>query len=65
MNCHPDPGAVLDPQTVSELAKIFEDIDLVGLTGTVLNSTRPEHRLKVTRAIDDMFGDVPGPEDPE
>ncbi|MDQ1051921.1 hypothetical protein [Streptomyces sp. V4I2] len=65
MNCHPDTGTVLDPQTVSELAKVFEDIDLAGLTGAVLNSTRPEHRPKVTRAIDDMFGDVPGPDDPE
>ncbi|MDL5198674.1 hypothetical protein [Streptomyces sp. ALI-76-A] len=65
MNCHPDTGTVLDPQTVSELAKVFEDIDLAGLTGAVLNSTRPEHRPKVTRAIDDMFGDVPDSEDPE
>jgi len=61
----PDAGAVLDPETVAELSAVFEGIDLVDLTGAVLKSTRPEHRPKVTEAIDDMFGDAPGPEEPE
>ncbi|MFJ9380382.1 hypothetical protein [Streptomyces sp. NPDC101455] len=62
---HPDAGTVLDPETVAELSAVYEDIDLVDLTGTVLTSTLPEHRPKVTQAIDDMFGDAPGPEEPE
>ncbi|MGA5142380.1 hypothetical protein [Streptomyces azureus] len=40
-----------------------EDIDLIDLTNEVLNATRPEHRPAVTQAMDDMFGDVPAPED--
>lgn len=70
MNCYldstrPDTSTVPDPQTIADITQLFEDIDLVGLTGSVLSSTRPEHRPKVTQAIDDMFGDVSGPEDPE
>ncbi|MFF3505486.1 hypothetical protein [Streptomyces sp. NPDC003247] len=70
MNCcldgeRPDTGTVLGPETIADITELFEDIDLVGLTGAVLNSTRPGHRPKVTQAIDDMFGDIPGPEDPE
>ncbi|MER5757354.1 hypothetical protein [Streptomyces sp. NPDC002088] len=64
MSCYldserPDTSTVLAPQTVAELT------ELVDLTGAVLKSTRPESRSAVTQAIDDMFGDVPGPEDPE
>lgn len=61
----PDTGTVLDPRTIADITELFEDIDLVSLTGTVLSSTRPEHRLKVTQAIDDMFGNVSDLEDPE
>ncbi|MGW0632986.1 hypothetical protein [Streptomyces sp. NPDC002758] len=66
MNCylnseHPGDGTVLDPQTIADITELFKDIDLVDLTGTVLKSTRPEHKPAVTQAIDDMFGNVPGP----
>ncbi|MCH0560349.1 hypothetical protein [Streptomyces sp. MUM 16J] len=67
MNCsldsqHPD-GVVLDPETIADLTDLFEDIDLISLTNTVLNATRPEYRPAVTQAMDDMFGDIPAPED--
>ncbi|MFE6526067.1 hypothetical protein [Streptomyces sp. NPDC057794] len=67
MNCyldsgHPD-GVVLDPDTVEELTGLFEGIDLIALTSTVLSATRPEHRPAVTQAMDDMFGDIAAPED--
>ncbi|MGW7130024.1 hypothetical protein ACWGIA_16985 [Streptomyces bobili] len=66
MNCHldsehPDPGTVVDPETIADITELFEDIDLVGLTGAVLNATRPEYRPAVTQALDDMFGDLPVP----
>ncbi|MGZ0200581.1 hypothetical protein ACNFR7_10385 [Streptomyces sp. RM1] len=67
MNCYLDserPDSVaLDPETIADLTELFEDIDLIGLTNAVLNATRPEHRPAVTQAMDDMFGDVPTPED--
>ncbi|MFI1293343.1 hypothetical protein ACH4VM_33695 [Streptomyces sp. NPDC020792] len=67
MSCYLDSerpdGAVLDPETIADLTELFEDIDLIGLTNAVLNATRPEHRPAVTQAMDDMFGDVPAPED--
>ncbi|MFH9016076.1 hypothetical protein ACH4C6_32445 [Streptomyces sp. NPDC017943] len=67
MSCFMDsehPGSVvLDPETVADLTDLFEDIDLTDLTNTVLNATRPEHRPAVTQAMDDMFGDIPAPED--
>jgi len=67
MNCYLDserPDSVaLDPETIADLTELFEDIDLIDLTNAVLNATRPEHRPAVTQAMDDMFGDVPAPED--
>jgi hypothetical protein len=67
MSCYLDSerpdGVVLDPETIADLTELFEDIDLIGLTNAVLNATRPEHKPAVTRAMDDMFGDVPAPED--
>jgi hypothetical protein len=67
MSCYLDSerpdGVVLDPDTIADLTELFEDIDLIGLTNAVLNATRPEHRPAVTRAMDDMFVDVPAPED--
>ncbi|MGV9247990.1 hypothetical protein [Streptomyces sp. NPDC003710] len=67
MSCYLDserPDSVaLDPETITDLTELFEDIDLIDLTNTVLNATRPEHRPAVTQAMDDMFGDVPAPED--
>jgi hypothetical protein len=62
---HTDAGSVPDSRTIADITELFEDIDLVHLTGAVLSSTRPEMRPKVTRAIDDMFGDVCDLEDPE
>lgn len=59
---HPE-GVVLAPETIADLTELCEDIDLIDLTNTVLNATRPEHRPAVTQAMDDMFGDVPAPED--
>ncbi|MEU2564866.1 hypothetical protein ABZ626_36880 [Streptomyces longispororuber] len=64
MSCCPDsqrPDSALDPETVAELTGLFEDIDLIDLTDTVLKATRPEHRASVIRALDDLFGDVPSP----
>jgi hypothetical protein len=46
---------------VADLIDLFDGIDLIDLTRTVLNETRPEHRIAVTRALDDMFGDIPVP----
>jgi hypothetical protein len=68
LNCQldddrPDNGVVLDRQTVADLTDLFDGIDLIDLTRTVLNATRPEHRLQVIRAMDDMFGDAPAPDD--
>ncbi|MEU6885564.1 hypothetical protein ABZ918_10200 [Streptomyces viridosporus] len=68
LNCRldddrPDGDIVLDPQTIADLTDLFDDIDLINLTRTVLNATRPEHRPQVTRAMDDMFGDIPAPGD--
>ncbi|AEY94251.1 hypothetical protein SHJG_p1120 (plasmid) [Streptomyces hygroscopicus subsp. jinggangensis 5008] len=67
MNCYLDSerphGVALDPETIADLTELFEDIDLIDLTNTVLNATRPEHRPAVTQAMDDMFGDIPAPED--
>ncbi|MFF8939138.1 hypothetical protein ACF08O_31345 [Streptomyces paradoxus] len=67
MNCFMDSerpdSVVLDPETIADLTDLFEDIDPIDLTNTVLNATRPEHRPAVTQAMDDMFGDVPAPED--
>ncbi|WP_309030906.1 hypothetical protein [Streptomyces alfalfae] len=67
MSCFMDSdrpdGVVLDPETIADLVDVFEDIDLIDLTNTVLNATRPEHRPAVTQAMDDMFGDAPAPED--
>ncbi|WMI62030.1 hypothetical protein [Streptomyces sp. CRB46] len=67
MNCFMDSerpdGVVLDPETIADLTDLFDDIDLIDLTNTVLNATRPEHRPAVTQAMDDMFGDIPAPED--
>ncbi|GHE56312.1 hypothetical protein GCM10018785_27010 [Streptomyces longispororuber] len=64
MSCSPDsqrPGSALDPETVAELTALFEAIDLIDLTGTVLKATQPEHRTAAIRALDDMFGDIPSP----
>lgn len=67
MSCYLDSerpdGVDLDPETIADLTDLFDDIDLTGLTNAVLNATRPEHRAAVTQAMDDMFGDVPAPED--
>jgi hypothetical protein len=69
MNCFMDMNSerpcsvVLEPETVADLTDLFEDIDLTDLTNKVLNATRPEHRAAVTQAMDDMFGDIPAPED--
>ncbi|MGX1025431.1 hypothetical protein [Streptomyces ambofaciens] len=67
MNCFMDSerpdSVVLDPDTIAALTDLFDGIDLIDLTNTVLNATRPEHRPAVTQAMDDMFGDVPAPED--
>ncbi|UXY25003.1 hypothetical protein N8I84_41990 (plasmid) [Streptomyces cynarae] len=67
MSCYLDSerpnGVALDPQTIADLTELFEDIDLIDLTNTVLNATRPENRPAVPQAMDDMFGDVPAPED--
>ncbi|MGW0647347.1 hypothetical protein ACWD4T_00840 [Streptomyces umbrinus] len=52
-------GTVVDRQTVADLTDLFAALDLTDLTNKVLNATRPENRAAVTRALDDMFGDIP------
>ncbi|GAA2523449.1 hypothetical protein [Streptomyces longisporus] len=55
----PQAGAGLDPQALADLTDYFDDLDLTELTRDVLDATRPEDRLAVTRALDDLFGDIP------
>ncbi|MFH8939637.1 hypothetical protein [Streptomyces griseosporeus] len=55
-------GTVLDAETIADLTDLFDDIDVIGLTSSVLNATRPDQRLAVTQAMDDMFGDIPVPD---
>lgn len=52
---------VVDQQTIADLTDLFDGLDLTELTQAVLDATRPEDRLAVTRALDDMFGDIPVP----
>jgi hypothetical protein len=65
LNCHLDSeqpdGIDLDQATIAVLTDLFDDIDVLDLTRTVLNATRPECRPRVTQALDDMFGDIPVP----
>ncbi|MFE9770014.1 hypothetical protein ACFYPC_36740 [Streptomyces sp. NPDC005808] len=65
LSCHlhsqrPD-ATVVDRQTVADLTDLFAALDLTDLTNKVLKATRPENRAAVTRALDDMFGDIPVP----
>ncbi|MEH0557338.1 hypothetical protein [Streptomyces sp. B21-101] len=55
----------LDAETIADLTDLFEELDLVDLTRAVLDTTRPEDRARVIRAIDDVLGDIaiPGVED--
>ncbi|WP_234468818.1 hypothetical protein [Streptomyces sp. MBT62] len=55
----PQTGISLDPLTIAELTDYFDELDLTELTRDVLDVTRPEDRLAVTRALDDVFGDIP------
>ncbi|MFF7987012.1 hypothetical protein ACFZDK_49400 [Streptomyces sp. NPDC007901] len=55
----PQDAISLDPLTIAELTDYFDDLDLTELTRAVLDETRPEDRLAVTRALDDLFGDIP------
>ncbi|MFD9394777.1 hypothetical protein ACFWBB_29785 [Streptomyces sp. NPDC060000] len=51
----------LDAETIAVLTDLFEELDLVDLTRAVLDTTRPEDRAVVTRALDDVLGDIPVP----
>ncbi|WP_460074098.1 hypothetical protein [Streptomyces sp. YKOK-I1] len=55
----PQAGDGLDPLALADLAAYFDGLDLTELTRAVLDETRPEDRLAVTRALDSMFGDIP------
>ncbi|MFH8935174.1 hypothetical protein [Streptomyces griseosporeus] len=35
-------GVALEQAPIADLSELFEDIDLIDLTNTVLNATRPE-----------------------
>jgi hypothetical protein len=67
MNCYLDSerlgGAALDPQTIADLTELFEDIDLIDLTNTVLNATRPENRPPSPRLWMTCSANIPTPED--
>ncbi|MFE1927546.1 hypothetical protein ACFW91_33950 [Streptomyces asoensis] len=49
----------LDAETIADLTDLFEDLDLVDLTRAVLDNTQPQDRARVTRALDDVLGDIP------
>ncbi|MFG2284039.1 hypothetical protein ACGFNQ_35805 [Streptomyces asoensis] len=51
----------LDAETIADLTDLFEDLDLVDLTRAVLDSTQLQDRARVTRALDDVLGDIPVP----
>ncbi|WP_331730823.1 hypothetical protein [Streptomyces sp. NBC_00016] len=51
----------LDAETIADLTDLFGDLDLIDLTRAVLDATRPEDRVTVTRALDDVLGDIPVP----
>ncbi|MEU5298019.1 hypothetical protein [Streptomyces umbrinus] len=53
------PEDALDPQTLDDLTDCFDSLDLTEIKRTVLKATPPEGRIAVTRALDDMFGDIP------
>lgn len=55
----PHADISLDPLNIAELTDYFDELDLTELTRDVLNATRPEDRVAVTRALDDLFGDIP------
>lgn len=54
-----------NPELAAELADAFNQVDLVALTKAVLDDTAPENRRTVTRALDDLFGDIPTEDDTE
>ncbi|MEU1193545.1 hypothetical protein [Streptomyces sp. NPDC005859] len=51
----------LDAETIADLTDLFTGLDLVDLIRAVLDATRPEDRVTVTRALDDVLGDIPVP----
>ncbi|MEU5242635.1 hypothetical protein AB0G81_00650 [Streptomyces asoensis] len=51
----------LDAETIADLTDLFEDLDLVDLTRAVLDNTQAQDRARVTRALDDVLGDIPVP----
>jgi hypothetical protein len=51
----------LDSQALADLTDFFDDLDLTEITQAVLDAALPENRVAVTRALDDMFGDIPVP----
>jgi hypothetical protein len=57
-----DVFALAKPDLAAAIDDAFAGIDLTELTRTVLADTAPHDRMTVTRALDDMFGDVTHPE---
>ncbi|MEU9413561.1 hypothetical protein AB0E08_48825 [Streptomyces sp. NPDC048281] len=55
----PQAGTALDPLALADLTAYFGALDLIELTRDVLNATRPEDKVAVTRALDDLLGDIP------
>ncbi|MER5584810.1 hypothetical protein ABT090_24670 [Streptomyces asoensis] len=54
-----DDSYGLDAETTADLVDLFAEV--VDLTRAVLDATRPEDRGTVTRALDDVLGDMPVP----
>jgi hypothetical protein len=50
------------PELTSEVNSVFASLDLREITREVLDTTTPNNRTTVTRALNDMFGDVIDPE---
>ncbi|MFG2677023.1 hypothetical protein [Streptomyces sp. NPDC048445] len=57
----PTANSELHPMAAAELIDMFDSLDLVTLTKTVLNAAAPTDRLAATKAIDDVFGHIPHP----
>jgi hypothetical protein len=60
----PDPFnaqvfALAKPELAAEINNAFAGIDLTEITRAVLADPDPHNRMTVTRALDDMFGDIP------
>ncbi|MFE7077256.1 hypothetical protein ACFU96_44945 [Streptomyces sp. NPDC057620] len=62
LGSQPPPEHGLDPLALADLLDHFDGLDLTALTQAVLATALPENRIAVTRAVDDLLGDIPVPD---